>query len=168
LDFVEPLTAYNEAKSLTLAKPRLRCAKQTEQLGFCSVQSRRRQYRRPGSPLNNHVGRPLSAGHDLKPCRDSGEQRQGCSEPLRLRNLNDWARPVDRRPGRFLCFQNIGEPDAIVLGRDCLEPTKITACAKSSCRIAARVAGALQWEQWAVVRLMWKELLRARDVSRRN
>jgi hypothetical protein len=27
---------------------------------------------------------------------------------------------------------------------------------------------ALQWEQWAVVRLMWKELLRARDVSRRN
>ena len=27
---------------------------------------------------------------------------------------------------------------------------------------------ALQWEQWAVVRLMWKELLRARNVSRRN
>jgi hypothetical protein len=27
---------------------------------------------------------------------------------------------------------------------------------------------ALQWEQWAVVRLMWKELLRAWNVSRRN
>ena len=38
---------------------------------------------------------------------------------------------------------------------------------------ARRVRAALQrelpgWEQWAVVRLMWKELLRARDVSRRN
>jgi hypothetical protein len=77
LDFVEPLTAYNEAKSLTLAEPRLRCAKQTEQLGFCSVQSRHRQYRRPGSPLNNHVRQTRSAGHNLKPCRDSGEQRQG-------------------------------------------------------------------------------------------
>jgi hypothetical protein len=27
---------------------------------------------------------------------------------------------------------------------------------------------ALQWEQWAVIRLMWKELLRAWNVSRRN
>ena len=61
LDFVEPLTAYNEAKFLTLAEPRLRCAKQTEQLGFCSVQSRHRQYRRPGSPLNNHVRQTRSA-----------------------------------------------------------------------------------------------------------
>jgi len=77
LDFVEPLTAYNEAKSLILAEPRLRCAKQTEQLGFCSVQSRHRQYRRPGSPLNNHVRQTRSAGHNLKPCRDSGKQRQG-------------------------------------------------------------------------------------------
>lgn len=32
MDFVEPLTAYNEAKSLTLAEPRLRCAKQTESI----------------------------------------------------------------------------------------------------------------------------------------
>src|SRR5215470_10437301 len=40
--------------------------------------------------------------------------------------------------------------------------------AKSSSRIAAKVGRALQWEQWAVVRLMWKELLSARDVSGRN
>ena len=41
--------------------------------------------------------------------------------------------------------------------------------AKSSCRIAARVAGrALQWEQRAVVRLMWQELLWVRNDSRRN
>ena len=46
--------------------------------------------------------------------------------------------------------------------------SRITACAKSSCRIAARVAGAPQWEQWAEVRLMGKELLRVRHVSRRN
>jgi hypothetical protein len=41
LDFVEPLTGYNEAKPLTLAEPRLRCAKQTEQLGFYSGLLRR-------------------------------------------------------------------------------------------------------------------------------
>jgi hypothetical protein len=35
-----------------------------------------------------------------------------------------------------------------------------------SCRRAA--VGTVQLEQWAMVRLMWKELLRARDVSRRN
>jgi hypothetical protein len=40
--------------------------------------------------------------------------------------------------------------------------------AKSSSRIAAKVGRALQWEQWAVVRLMWKELMRTRDVSGRN
>jgi hypothetical protein len=34
--------------------------------------------------------------------------------------------------------------------------------------LPARCVGTVQWEQWAVVRLMWKELLRARDVSRRN
>src|SRR5260370_34184875 len=46
---------------------------------------------------------------------------------LRLRNLDDWARPADRRPGRFFCFHNVGEADAIVLGPDCLEPmTHIT------------------------------------------
>jgi hypothetical protein len=34
--------------------------------------------------------------------------------------------------------------------------------AKSSCRIAARTAGVHCREQWAVVRLVWKELLSAR------
>ena len=29
------------------------------------------------SPLNNQVRQTRSAGHNLKPCRDSGEQRQG-------------------------------------------------------------------------------------------
>jgi hypothetical protein len=37
-------------------------------------------------------------------------------KPLCLRNLDDGARPADRRPGRFLCFQNIDEADAIVFG----------------------------------------------------
>jgi hypothetical protein len=31
---------------------------------------------------------------------------------LRLRNLDDWARPANRRPGGFLSFQNIGEADS--------------------------------------------------------
>ena len=43
-------------------------------------------------------------------------------ESLCLRNLDDWPRSANRRPGRFLPFQNIGEADAIILGRDCLEP----------------------------------------------
>jgi hypothetical protein len=45
----------------------------------------------------------------------------------------------------------------------------IAACAKSSCRIAARVAGArCSGNIRVVVRLMRKELLRAGNVSRRN
>ena len=43
----------------------------------------------------------------------------------------------------------------------------VTARAKRSCRIAARAAGALCWEQMAVVRLMWRELLRVRWGDRR-
>ena|SRR5215469_235480 len=43
-----------------------------------------------------------------------------------------------------------------------------TAHAKSWCRIAAKVTVRAEAEQWAVVRLMWKELRRARDVSRRD
>jgi hypothetical protein len=44
----------------------------------------------------------------------------------------------------------------------------VTARAKRPCRIAARAAGALCWEQMALVRLMWQALLRVRDDSRRN
>jgi len=40
--------------------------------------------------------------------------------------------------------------------------------AKSWCRIAAKVIVHAAAEQWAMVRLMWKELRRARDVSRRD
>ena len=46
--------------------------------------------------------------------------------------------------------------------RDCRMREEFVPHCSESCRRA------LQWEQWAVVRLMWKELLRARDVSRRN
>jgi hypothetical protein len=37
-------------------------------------------------------------------------------KPLSLRNLDDGARPTDRRPGRFFCFQYIDETDTIVFG----------------------------------------------------
>jgi hypothetical protein len=42
----------------------------------------------------------------------------------------------------------------------------VTARAKCPCRIAARAASALCWEQMALVRLMWQELLRVLDDSR--
>ena len=46
--------------------------------------------------------------------------------------------------------------------RDCRMREEFVPHCSESCRRA------LQWEQWAVVRLMWKELLRAGNVSRRN
>jgi hypothetical protein len=43
-------------------------------------------------------------------------------KPLCFRNLDDGARPTDRRPRRFPCLHNIGETDTIILGPDCIEP----------------------------------------------
>ena len=63
LGFVEPLTAYSEAKFLTLAEP------------------------------SRYVSATLMIGRGL-PIGGLG----------------------------FLCFQNIGETNAVVFGRDCLEP----------------------------------------------
>ena len=64
---------------------------------------------------------PTRIGHAVLSCKPKLQRATPriAGDPLRLRNLDDWAWPADRRPERFLCFHNVGEADAIVLGPDC-------------------------------------------------
>jgi hypothetical protein len=123
LDFVKPLTDYNEAEipDFSEARASVRQADGAAWLLLCSRSPPPIPASRESSKQPCPAG-PAAPGMISKAVPRRRATPRMAGEPLRLRNLDDGAGPTDRRPRRFLCLHNIGETDTIILGPDCVEP----------------------------------------------